>query len=82
MDGVVYENDFLVIHQTEQGDFHPNDMPFVAHHKYSDKRRYGSRRVAFGKTADEAIFRAIKNILLFPLESDHLLTNEVASSDY
>jgi len=81
MDGVVFTNDFLVVHQTRQDDFHPDSMPFVAHQKYCNDRCSGTRRVAFGRTAEEAVFLAVKNMLLFPLELDHLLTNRIASGD-
>lgn len=78
IDQVIYENDFIVIHSKVQIDFSPEGMPYVGHHKYPN----GSRRVSYGKTPQEALVRGITNIILYPLEDDKLLTNEVMCGIY
>lgn len=50
----------------EQIDHHPDGLPYVAHQSYLTENAYGSRRVGFGVTPDQALAIGLLNAARYP----------------
>lgn len=50
----------------EQIDHHPDGLPYVAHQSYLTDNAYGSRRVGFGVTPDQALAIGLLNAARYP----------------
>lgn len=50
----------------KQLDDHPEDLPYVAHQSYLLDDGYGSRRVGFGQTPDQALAIGLLNAARYP----------------
>lgn len=54
----------------EQIDHHPEGFPYVAHQSYLTENAYGSRRVGFGVTPDQALAIGLLNAARYPVNCD------------
>lgn len=74
---VLTSGDFYV-HTKVQLDHNVEGMPYVCHQRYRTHDGTGSRRVAYGASASEALERGMTNAGMYPVGDDADLTNVVA----